>query len=146
MQVVGRETRCKRLVVVADESLIVEAMALGLRNSGEFEFAGHINAWTGEFPPVFESVLDVVLFDEMEPRGEVVTLIGQIKAGHPEVAVLVLTSSMVPEWLDALFAAGALGAISKSTHPGGSRRWSARPSMGTSSKSTAARSPRMAQL
>ena len=46
MQVMGRETRTKRLVVVADDSLIVEAMALGLRESGEFELLGHVNAWT----------------------------------------------------------------------------------------------------
>ena len=45
-------------------------------------------------------------------------LISQIKAAHSDAAVIVLTSSMEPEWLDAIFAAGATGAISKSTHPG----------------------------
>jgi DNA-binding NarL/FixJ family response regulator len=118
MQVVGAEARTRRLVVVADDSLIVEAMALGLRQSGQFELLGHVNAWTGKSPPVFDAVPDIVLVDEMERSDEVVTLISQIKAANPDVAVIVLTSSMEPEWLDAIFAAGAMGAISKSTHPG----------------------------
>ena len=31
--------------------------------------------------------------------------------------MIVLSTSMDPEWLDAIFAAGAAGAISKATHP-----------------------------
>ena len=34
-----------------------------------------------------------------------------------DVAAIVLTSSMEPEWLDAIFAAGVMGAISKSIPP-----------------------------
>jgi DNA-binding NarL/FixJ family response regulator len=55
--------------------------------------------------------------DETERSDEVVTLISQIKKAHVDAAVIVLTSSMKPEWLDTIFAAGAIGAISKSTHP-----------------------------
>jgi hypothetical protein len=55
MQVVGAETRTRRLVVVTDDCLIVEAMALGLRKSGEFEFLGHVKAWAGQVPPVFDA-------------------------------------------------------------------------------------------
>jgi DNA-binding NarL/FixJ family response regulator len=93
-------------------------MALGLRESVEFEFLGHVKAWTGEVPPVFDAVPDVVLVDELDCSDEVGTLIRQMKAAHPDAAVIVLTSSMGPEWLDAIFAAGAMGAISKSTNPG----------------------------
>lgn len=118
MQVVRGETRTKRLVVVADDSLIVEAMALGLRRSGEFQLLGHVNAWTGQVPPVFDEAPDVVLVDEMERSDKAVTLIDQIRATRSDAAVIVLTSSMEPEWLDLIFAAGAVGAISKSTHPG----------------------------
>jgi DNA-binding NarL/FixJ family response regulator len=117
MQVVGRETRTKRLVVVAGESLIVEAMTLGLRKSGQFEVLGHVNGWTEHVPSVVAAP-DVVLLDEMERPDDAVALISQIKAAHSDAAVIVLTSSMEPRWLDAIFAAGAIGAISKSTHPG----------------------------
>ena len=118
MQVVGRESRTKRLVVVGDESLLLEAMSLGLRKSGEFEVLGRVNAWAGQLPSVLDAAPSVVLVDEMDRSDKPVTLISQIKAAHSDVAVIVLTSSMDPEWLDAVFAAGAMGAISKSTHPG----------------------------
>ncbi len=117
MQVVGAETLTKRLVVVADDSLIVAAMALGLSKSGQFELLGHINAWTGQLPSVFDAAPEVVLVDEMECLDEAVALISRIKAAQSEATVIVLTSSMEPDWLDGIFAAGAVGAISKSTHP-----------------------------
>ena len=108
----------KRLVVVADSSLIIEAIALGLRKSGEFQVLGRFDARTGQLDAVADAAPDVVLVDEMERSGEAVTLISRMKAAHSDAAVIVLTSSMEPEWLDAIFAAGATSAISKSTHPG----------------------------
>ena len=108
----------KRLVVVADSSLVIEAIALGLRKSGEFQVLGRFDARTGQLDAVADAAPDVVLVDEMERSGEAVTLISRMKAAHSDAAVIVLTSSMEPEWLDAIFAAGATSAISKSTHPG----------------------------
>jgi DNA-binding NarL/FixJ family response regulator len=108
----------KRLVLVADKSLIVEAIALGLRKSGEFEVLGHVDARTAQVPDVFGAASDVVLVDDMERSDDAVALIGQIRAAHSDAAVIVLTSSMETKWLDAIFAAGATSAISKATHPG----------------------------
>jgi len=117
MQLVGAEGRMKRIIVVADNSLIVEAIALGLQKSGEFQLLGRVNARTGEVRTVLDAAPDVVLVDEMERSDDAVELISQLTGEHPDVAVIVLTSSMEPGWLDAIFAAGATGAISKSTHP-----------------------------
>lgn len=107
----------KRIVVVADNSLIVEAIALGLRKSGEFQLLGRVNARAGEVRTVLDTAPDVVLVDEMERSHDAVELISQLTGEHPDAAVIVLTSSMESGWLDAIFAAGATGAISKSTHP-----------------------------
>jgi DNA-binding NarL/FixJ family response regulator len=117
MQVVGTNGRLTRVVVVADGSLIVEAITLGLRKSGEFQVLGRLNARTEEIRDVLDAAPDVVLVDEMERAGDAVTLISQIRAARSEAAVIVLTSSMESEWLDAIFGAGAMCAISKSTHP-----------------------------
>ncbi len=117
MQFVGAQGRLKRLVVVADNSLIVEAIALGLRKSGEFELVGPVGVGPGQVRAVIEAAADVVLVDEMERSDEDVALIGRIRAAQSDAAVIVLTSSMEAEWLDAIFNAGASGAISKSTHP-----------------------------
>ena len=117
MQVVGAQGPTKRLVVVADNSLIVEAIAIGLRKSGEFKLLGHVNGRTGNVRTIIEAGPDVVLVDDMERSDHAVDLIRQIKAEREDVAVIVLTMSMEPEWLDSIFAAGASGAISKATHP-----------------------------
>ncbi|MFZ0042528.1 MAG: response regulator transcription factor [Solirubrobacteraceae bacterium] len=107
----------KRLVVVADNSLIVEAIAIGLRKSGEFNLLGHLEGGKATADTVLDTSPDVVLIDELEDAEGMLALIREVKAGRPSVIVLVLTLSPPPEWLDALFAAGAGGAVSKATQP-----------------------------
>lgn len=107
----------KRLVVVADNSLIVEAIAIGLRKSGEFKLLGHVNGLTGSVRTIVDAAPDVVLVDDMDRSGSTVELVRQIKAEANRIAVIVLTMTMDAEWLDAIFDAGAAGAISKATHP-----------------------------
>jgi DNA-binding NarL/FixJ family response regulator len=117
MQVAGARRSMTRLVVVADNSLIVEAIAIGLRNSGEFKLLGHVNRRTGSVRTIVEAEPDVVLVDDMDGSNQAVELVEQIKAERSDAAVIVLTTSMDSEWLDAIFDAGAAGAISKATHP-----------------------------
>jgi DNA-binding NarL/FixJ family response regulator len=117
MQVVGAERRLKRLIVVAGNSLIVEAIALGLRKSGEFKLLGHVNGRTGTLNAIMEASPDVVLVDDMERSDRAIELVQEITAECDDVVVIVLTMSMQPAWLDAIFEAGAAGAISKATHP-----------------------------
>jgi DNA-binding NarL/FixJ family response regulator len=117
MHVVGAQGPTKRLVVVADNSLIVEAIAIGLRKSGAFKLLGHVNARTDSLQAIVEAAPDVVLVDDLEGSDESVDLVARIKAEQDRVAVIVLATSMDPDWLDAIFAAGAAGAISKATHP-----------------------------
>lgn len=117
MHVVGAQGPSKRLVVVADNSLIVEAIAIGLRKSGAFKLLGHVNARTGSIQAIIEAEPDVVLVDDLDGTEDSVELVANIKAEDDRVAVIVLSTSMDPDWLDAIFAAGAAGAISKATHP-----------------------------
>jgi DNA-binding NarL/FixJ family response regulator len=107
----------KRLVVVADNSLIVEAIRIGLRQRGEFELLGHISGRDTSVEAIVDAGPDVVLVDDMELADEAVELIREIKAAAPEIAVIALTFEMEPAWLDAVFEAGAAAAISKVTHP-----------------------------
>lgn len=107
----------KRLIVVADNSLIVEAMGIGLRRSGEFKVLGHVNGLTTAAQAIIDASPDVVLVDDMGRSDRVVEFIRAIKAAREQIAVIVLTLSMEAEWLDMIFDAGADGAISKDTHP-----------------------------
>ncbi len=105
----------KRLVVVADNSLIVEAITIGLNTSGEFTVESHIDGHGASAEAIAAVSPDVVLLDDMGQSAEVLRLIREIKTEG--VVVIVLTMSMDPDWLGDVFDAGAAGAISKATHP-----------------------------
>jgi len=107
----------KRLIIVADNSLIVEAIAIGLRKSGQFKVIGHVNGRTASARSIAGARPHVVLIDDMGQSVQVVDLIKEIKAEQDRIAVIVLTLAMDSEWLDGIFDAGATGAISKATPP-----------------------------
>jgi len=106
-----------RLVVVADNSLIVEAIAIGLRRSGEFTLLGHVDGRTASWSPIIDAAPDVVLIDEMDRSESALDLIRRLKAECPRITVIALTMALEADWLDAVFDAGASGAISKATDP-----------------------------
>jgi DNA-binding NarL/FixJ family response regulator len=107
----------KRLVVVADNSLIVEAIALGLQKSGDFKVVGHVSPRSGCARAIAEATPDVVLVDDVGHPSQVAELIAELKIEDDRIAILVLTMRMDPDWLEAIFYAGAIGAISKTAHP-----------------------------
>jgi DNA-binding NarL/FixJ family response regulator len=107
----------KRLIVVADNSLILEAIAIGLRESGEFKLLGHVDGHNTSLRTILDASPDLILVDDLEHSDLIVELIRQVKAERERIAVIVLTMTMDEEWLDAIFDAGATGAISKATHP-----------------------------
>jgi DNA-binding NarL/FixJ family response regulator len=107
----------KRLVVVADNSLIIEAIRIGLRQSGEFNVLGHVGDRPATIQKIIETEPDVVLVDDMEQSEAAIDLIRAINDAVPSVSVIALTFLMEPEWLDAIFDAGAAAAISKATDP-----------------------------
>jgi DNA-binding NarL/FixJ family response regulator len=107
----------KRLVVVADNSLIVEAVRIGLRATGEFNLLGYANPRRTSAQTIVAAAPDVVLVDDMDHSPLAVSLIRAIKDGNPAITVLVLTVRMDPDWLDQVFDAGASGAISKAIQP-----------------------------
>jgi len=106
----------KRLIVVADDSLIVEAIRIGLRESGEFTLLASVPAFNASAQQILRSTPQVVLID-MEHSERAADLVRSIKAEAPTVAVIMLSLSMDPEWLDEIFDAGAAAVISKVTHP-----------------------------
>ena len=117
IHVVGAQGPTKRLVVVADNSLIVEAIAIGLRKSGAFKLLRHVNPSTGSIQAILEVGPDVVMVDDLDDPDESIELVARIQAERERVAVILLATTMDPKWLDAIFAAGAAAAISKATHP-----------------------------
>jgi DNA-binding NarL/FixJ family response regulator len=97
--------------------LIVEAIAVGLRHSGEFKLLGHVDGRSVSWHTIVDAAPDVVLVDDMERSDEALDLIRRIKSASPVIAIIVLTTDMDGDWLEGVFEAGAIGAISKATHP-----------------------------
>jgi DNA-binding NarL/FixJ family response regulator len=106
----------KRLVVVAEDSLIVQAIALGLRKSGEFTLLGHVDGRSASPQKIVAASPDVVLIDESGDYDQA-ALIRQITAERDDLAVIILTVSADSGQLDALFDAGATAAVSKMAPP-----------------------------
>jgi DNA-binding NarL/FixJ family response regulator len=113
----GRSNPIRRLVIVADNSLIVEAIRIGFRKSGEFNLVGHADARRVSAQTIMGAEPDVILLDDMNRSERALELLREITGDSERVAVIVLTVHTDPEWLDLLFDAGAKGAISKATHP-----------------------------
>jgi DNA-binding NarL/FixJ family response regulator len=107
----------KRLVVVAEDSLIVEAIAIALRKSGEFNLVAHLDGGSATAAEVIAASPEVVLIDEMERSEKPVELVREITAASESITVIILTLSPDAARLDEMFNAGASAAVSKATHP-----------------------------
>ncbi|HET6866246.1 MAG TPA: response regulator transcription factor [Solirubrobacteraceae bacterium] len=107
----------KRLAVVAEDSLIVEAIGIALRKSGEFNLVAHLDGRTATAPEIVAAEPEVVLIDEMERSEQTLGLIRQIRAADEDITVIVLTLSPESAQLDQMFEAGASAAVSKAAHP-----------------------------
>lgn len=108
----------KRLAVVAEDSLIVEAITIALRKSGEFSVVAHMDARSASAEKVTEASPEVVLIDEMEDSEQQIALIRQVKSASEAITVIVLTLSPAAARLDEMFEAGASAVVSKATQPG----------------------------
>ena len=107
----------KRLVIIADNSLIVQAIRIGFRQSGEFNLVGRADGRRVAAQTIVDARPDVVLFDDMDRSERALALIRDIKAKDDAITVIVLSVHLDPAWLQRLFEAGAIGAISKATQP-----------------------------
>jgi DNA-binding NarL/FixJ family response regulator len=110
-------SRAKRLVVVADNSLIVEAIRIGLRKSGGFKLVGYADGRTTSARTILDAEPEVILLDDMDRSEQALELIRAIRAEDEQIAMIVLGLVMTPDWLEEIFDAGATGAISKAVQP-----------------------------
>jgi DNA-binding NarL/FixJ family response regulator len=104
-------------VIVADNSLIVEAIRFGLRKSGEFHLVGHAHPARTSASAIVAVRPDAVLIDDIDRSACVADLIRDLRIEDAHLSMIVLSAEMDRDWLEHLFNAGATGAISKSTHP-----------------------------
>src|SRR5690242_12945401 len=87
-------SRAKRLVLVADNSLIIEALRVGLRKSGEFNLVGYADTRRTSAATIIHSQPDAVLVDDVDRSERAVALIRDLKNQAQDVSVIVLTLDM----------------------------------------------------
>ena len=109
--------RTKRLVIIADNSLIIEAIRVGLRKSGEFNLVGHADPRRTSASTIAGVQPDVILLDDMDRSERAVAFIRELRIEDEQLSVIVLSVDMNRDWLEHVFNAGAIGVISKATHP-----------------------------
>ena len=107
----------KRLVVIADSSLIVQAVRLGLRGAQGFEVLSYLCRPGADATRVVDAAPDAVLVDDMNESDHAITFIRELKELDPGLVVMVLTVRVRSGWTGQALAAGASAAISKSIQP-----------------------------
>jgi DNA-binding NarL/FixJ family response regulator len=98
----------KRLVVVADNPLIVGAIRSGIRDNGTFQLLGYADPRKATAASIVQAGAEVVLVDEADRSDSAIRLIRSLKEHDDD---------MKGEWLERAFEAGANGAMSKAIHP-----------------------------
>lgn len=107
----------KRLLGVADNTLVVHAIRLALRQTAGFQVVGFVDGRQPVAPHLHEFEPDIVLVDDMQDPENALARLREIAEQAPAAQSLLLTLSMEEEWIEEVFDAGASAAISKTVHP-----------------------------
>jgi DNA-binding NarL/FixJ family response regulator len=107
----------KRLLIVADHTLVVHAIRLALRQTAGFQVVGFVDGRDNIGVHLAEQQPDVVLIDDMQNPDHPLERLREVTELAPEAKALLLTVRMEEEWLDEAFEAGAGAVVSKSVHP-----------------------------
>jgi DNA-binding NarL/FixJ family response regulator len=107
----------KRLLIVADHTLVVHAIRLALRQTAGFQVVGFVDGRQDITGHLAESQPDVVLIDDMQNPSHPLERLREVTEATPSATALLLTVRMEEEWLDEAFEAGAGAVVSKSVHP-----------------------------
>jgi DNA-binding NarL/FixJ family response regulator len=107
----------KRLLIVADRSMVVHSIRLALRQTAGFEVVGFVDGRAPVRDALLEHRPDVVLVDELENAREALSRVREASEHAPDAQIVLLTLRMQDGWLSDVFDAGADAVLSKSMHP-----------------------------
>jgi DNA-binding NarL/FixJ family response regulator len=107
----------KRLLIVADRSVVVHSIRLALRQTAGFEVLGFVDGRAPVRAALVEHRPDVVLVDDIDDRGATLDRLREATDHAPDAQLVLLTLRMEDAWLADVFEAGADAVLSKSMHP-----------------------------
>ena len=107
----------KRLMIVADHSLVLHAIRLTLRQTAGFEIVGVVDGRRSTCEALARLRPDVVLVDDMHHTGHAAARLREIRDQRPAAMALLLSLEMEDARLEEAFKAGAHAVLSKAMHP-----------------------------
>ena len=107
----------KRVLIVADHTLVVHTIRMALRQTAGFQIVGFVDGRRSARAHLVELQPDVILFDEMRRPEDALARLREAAGETPRADLLLLTAAMDDEWLAEAFEAGACAVVSKTVHP-----------------------------
>ena len=107
----------KRLLIVADHSLVIHGIRLALRQTAGFQVAGFVDGRVAIAGALERVTPDIVLMDDMQEPDHALARLREVATLAPEAQTVLITLRMDDEWIQQAFDAGAHAVISKSVHP-----------------------------
>ncbi|HEU0025241.1 MAG TPA: response regulator transcription factor [Thermoleophilaceae bacterium] len=106
----------RSIVVVADRSLVVETIRLGLRAASELRVVGKLDGQEPIRQAIRHRRPDIVLVDEMDGSEAALERIRECREEAPAAAILLLTLPLDEATVRRALSAGADACLSKSAH------------------------------
>jgi DNA-binding NarL/FixJ family response regulator len=107
-----------RLLIVADQTFVVQAIQLALRQAAGFQVVGYIDGRQPIRAHVSRAEPDAVLVDDMQDSSDALDRLRELSGDcGPAIRSLLLTLNMSETRLDEAFSCGADAVVSKSIHP-----------------------------
>jgi DNA-binding NarL/FixJ family response regulator len=107
----------KRLLLMADHPLIVQAIRVALRQTAGFHVIGYVDGRRSAHSVLARLRPDVVVVDDMQSPDDALARLRETAERVPTADCLLLTARMDDEWIEAAFVAGAEAVVSKTVHP-----------------------------
>lgn len=108
-----------RLLIIADHSLVVQAIRRVLRQTAGFRVLGFVDGRVPVHGQLVELRPDVVLIDDMQNPQHALARLRDVADATPHAKAILLTQRLDEAWIDAVFEAGADAVLSKAVHPVG---------------------------
>jgi DNA-binding NarL/FixJ family response regulator len=107
----------KRLLIIADDTFVVRAIRLALRQTAGFQVVGSLDGHDPVGPQLAELRPEVVIVDEMENPDDALDRLREVGKVAPDATALLLTLRRDQAWIDQAVEAGAQTVLSKTVHP-----------------------------
>jgi DNA-binding NarL/FixJ family response regulator len=105
------------ILLVDDHRLMLEAVRVALEEDGDFDVVAATSEATKVLPLVAELRPDVVVLDVLMPQLDGITCLKRIRAGYPDVVVVMLSASEDPAVVSEAMQNGAAAFVLKHLDP-----------------------------